>query len=139
MTPQHFGYLMERAFERGALDCYFTPVQMKKNRPGVLVSILCGQAELDSVRELLFTETTTLGVRSYEVLRRALRRETISVETVYGPIEVKAASLEGGEKFTPEYEQCRAAAGRAGVTLREVEAAAREAFERMRAVRRKEG
>ncbi len=124
MSPQVFGYLMDRAFELGALDCYFTPVQMKKNRPGVLVSILCSQTSLETMQDLLFSETTTLGVRSYEVERRALNRETIRVETPYGQIDVKVASFNGRViNQMPEYEQCRAAAERGGVALRVVEAA----------------
>jgi hypothetical protein len=128
-TPQALGHLMERALAAGALDCYFTPVQMKKNRPGVLVSILCRPAERESVLSLLFTETTTIGARSYEVLRRALRREVLRVETEYGEIAVKVSRLGGGVvTCTPEYEECREAAGRAGVPLRAVEEAARAAF-----------
>ena len=73
-SPQIIGHVMDRVFEFGALDCYFTPVQMKKNRPGVLLSVLCAPEEKEAVLKLLFTETTTLGVRSYEVERRALRR-----------------------------------------------------------------
>src|SRR6185503_7621631 len=72
VSPQALGHLMERALEGGALDCYFTPVQMKKNRPGVLVSILCRVEEHTSLENLLFEETPTLGVRSYTVARRAL-------------------------------------------------------------------
>lgn len=132
MTPQLFGYLMERAFERGALDCYFTPVQMKKNRPGVLVSVLCRAIDSDAMCELLFKETTTLGVRISEVARRTLKRECQTVLTPYGQIDVKVASVNGGIKYMPEYEQCREAAQRAGVTLRQVEAAAREAFASLR-------
>ncbi|HEX8709632.1 MAG TPA: nickel pincer cofactor biosynthesis protein LarC [Pyrinomonadaceae bacterium] len=129
MSPQVFGHLMEQAFVRGALDCYFTPVQMKKNRPGVLVSILCRGSELDALCELLFAETTTLGVRYREVERRSLERETVRVETRYGAIDVKVARFNGRViKGMPEYEQCRAAAESAEVTLREVEAAADEAF-----------
>lgn len=129
MSPQLFGYVMERALASGALDCYFTSVQMKKNRPGVLIQILCRPESRDAMYELLFAETTTLGVRSYEVERRAMKRETLRVETRYGPIDVKVASL-GGRVFKemPEYEQCRAAAERAGVPLRIVEAAALEAY-----------
>lgn len=131
MSPQLFGYLMDRAFELGALDCYFTPVQMKKNRPGVLVSILCTQALLEAMQELLFTETTTLGVRSCEVERRALNRETIRVETPYGQIDVKVASINGRVvNEMPEYEQCRAAAERGGVALRVVEAAVLNALKK---------
>jgi uncharacterized protein (TIGR00299 family) protein len=129
MSPQLYGYVMERALALGALDCYFTPVQMKKNRPGVLVSILCRLSELDSMCELLLTETTTLGVRFYEVLRRALARERVSVETEFGPIDVKVARLNGRiVKQMPEYEQCRAAALKANVTLQAIEQAARKSF-----------
>ncbi|MEA2173093.1 MAG: pyridinium-3,5-bisthiocarboxylic acid mononucleotide nickel chelatase [Blastocatellia bacterium] len=128
MSPQVFGYLMDQAFERGALDCYLTPVQMKKNRPGVLVSILCRPTEREALSALLFSETTTLGLRCYEVSRRALVRESVRVETTYGSIDVKLARFdEGRVKAMPEYEQCRAAARAAGVPLREVEEAARAA------------
>jgi uncharacterized protein (TIGR00299 family) protein len=131
MSPQLFGYLMDKVIELGALDCYFTPVQMKKNRPGVLVSILCTQALREAMQELLFTETTTIGVRSYEVERRALQRETIRVETPYGQIDVKVASINGRVvNEMPEYEQCRAAAERGGVALRVVEASVLEALVR---------
>jgi uncharacterized protein (TIGR00299 family) protein len=129
MSPQVFGYVMERALAGGALDCYLTPVQMKKNRPGVLLSVLCRQREREALTELLFRETTTLGVRCYEVARRALEREMVRVETPFGAIDVKVASLNGRVvKEMPEYEQCREAAERAGVALRTVEAAARDAL-----------
>jgi uncharacterized protein (DUF111 family) len=120
---------MEEAFRLGALDCYFTPVQMKKNRPGVVVSILCRQSERDAMCELLLTETTTLGVRFYEVMRRALQRKVVRVETEFGAIDVKVASLNGRVvKEMPEYEQCRAAALKANLPLQVVEQAARDAF-----------
>lgn len=129
MSPQVLGYLMEKAFEVGALDCYFTAVQMKKNRPATLVSILCRPTDLDTMRELLLTETTTLGVRSYEIERRALEREIVSVLTPYGTIDVKVARTKGRIlKAMPEYEQCRAAAERNGIALREVENAALNSF-----------
>jgi uncharacterized protein (TIGR00299 family) protein len=129
MSPQIYGHVMEQAFERGALDCYFTPTQMKKNRPGVQVSILCRPQELDAMCELLLTETTTLGVRYYEVGRRFLEREVLKVETDFGLIDVKVARMNGRVvKAMPEYEQCRAAALRAGVALHLVEEAARAAF-----------
>jgi uncharacterized protein (TIGR00299 family) protein len=129
MSPQVFGHVMERAFELGALDCYFTPIQMKKNRPGVLLSILCSEDEREKLLDLLFSETTTLGVRSYQVERRALERHTVRVETQYGPIDVKVAQLNGHlVKEMPEYEHCRQAARNANVPLRIVEEAARNAF-----------
>lgn len=129
MSPQIYGHVMEQALASGALDCYFTPVQMKKNRPGVLVSILCRPSEREAMCELLLAETTTLGVRFYEVMRRALERETVSVETEFGAIDVKVARLNGRVvKEMPEYEQCRAAAERAKVTLQAVERAARASY-----------
>jgi uncharacterized protein (TIGR00299 family) protein len=129
VTPQIVGHVMDRVFELGALDCYFTPVQMKKNRPGVLLSILCDAHEKEAVMELLFTETTTLGVRSYEVDRRALERNIVSVETRYGPIDVKVAHLNGRiVNEMPEFEQCRLAARKASVPLKVIEEAVRFAL-----------
>ena len=133
LSPQIIGHVMDRVFELGALDCYFTPVQMKKSRPGVLLSILCDKREKEAVMRLLFTETTTLGVRSYEVERRALERNMVSVETQYGPIDVKVAHLNGQiVNEMPEFEQCRRAAKSAGVPLRVVEEAVRLALAQMR-------
>lgn len=132
-SPQIVGHVMERVFELGALDCYFTAVQMKKNRPGVLLSVLCRPEEKEAVMKSLFTETTTLGIRSYEVERRALRRSIVQVETQYGPIDVKVAHLNGRVvNEMPEFEQCRAAAIRADVPLKVVEEAARAELARTR-------
>ena len=132
-SPQIIGHVMDRVFDLGALDCYFTPVQMKKNRPGVLLSVLCGPEEKEAVIKLLFVETTTLGVRSYEVERRALRRSIVQVETQYGPISVKVAHLNGRVvNEMPEFEQCRQAAIRADVPLKVVEEAARVALAKSR-------
>ena len=129
MSPQIYGHVMDEALKRGALDCYFAPVQMKKNRPGVLISILCRASERDAMCELLLAETTTLGVRFYEVLRRALERTVVKVETEFGAIDVKVARLDGRVvKEMPEYEQCRAAAEKANVPLQAVERAARLSF-----------
>jgi uncharacterized protein (TIGR00299 family) protein len=131
ISPQILGHVMERAFELGALDCYFTPVQMKKNRPGVLLSILCRSEQRTALNELLFAETTTLGVRAYAVERQALQRKIVVVETQYGPIDVKVAEINGQAiKVMPEYEQCRLAARAANVPLRLVEAAAVAALDR---------
>jgi len=132
-SPQIIGHVMERAFELGALDCFFTSVQMKKNRPGVLLSTLCGREEKEALMRLLFTETTTLGVRSYEVSRRALARSVVQVETQYGPIDVKVAHLDGRVvNEMPEFEQCREAAAKASVPLKIVEEAARLAIAKKR-------
>jgi len=132
-SPQIVGHVMDRVLESGALDCFFTPVQMKKNRPGVLLSVLCGGDQKETMMKLLFTETTTLGVRSYEVLRRALQRSVVQVETQYGPIDVKVAHLDGQVvNEMPEFEQCRKAAAKANVPLKAVDEAARVALAKMR-------
>ncbi|HEY4424675.1 MAG TPA: nickel pincer cofactor biosynthesis protein LarC [Pyrinomonadaceae bacterium] len=132
-SPQIIGHVMDRVLDLGALDCFFTPVQMKKNRPGVLLSVLCGRDDKEAVMKLLFTETTTLGVRSYEVARRALQRSVVQVETQYGPIDVKVAHLDGRVvNEMPEFEQCRQAATTANVPLKIVEEAARLALAKFR-------
>jgi len=132
-SPQIIGHVMDRVFGLGALDCFFTPVQMKKNRPGVLLSVLCAATEKEAVMKLLFEETTTLGVRSYEVLRRALQRSVVQVETQYGLIDVKVAHLDGRVvNEMPEFEQVRAAAAKANVPLKVVEEAARLALAKTR-------
>lgn len=129
LSPQVFGYVMERALELGALDCYFTPIQMKKNRPGVLLSVLCNAAEKEMITEMLFAETTTLGIRSYEVERRSLERQIVKVETQYGTIGVKVARMNGHVvNEMPEFDQVQSAAVRAGVPFRTVERAVRLAL-----------
>ncbi|HBB97335.1 MAG TPA: nickel pincer cofactor biosynthesis protein LarC [Blastocatellia bacterium] len=129
MSPQLFGYVMDRAFELGALDCYLTQTQMKKNRPGSLISILCQPRDREKFLEMLFAETTTIGARTFEVRRRALLRETIRVETQFGAIDVKVARGNNGNvNAMPEFDQCRAAAAAAKVPLREVQEAARQAY-----------
>jgi pyridinium-3,5-bisthiocarboxylic acid mononucleotide nickel chelatase len=133
VSPQIMGHVMERVLELGALDCFFTSVQMKKNRPGVLLSVLCARGDKEALMKLLFMETTTLGVRSYEVERRALERSVLQVETRYGPIDVKVAHLDGRiVNEMPEFEQCRQAAVKANVPLKVVEEAARSALAKLK-------
>jgi uncharacterized protein (DUF111 family) len=132
MNPQIAGHLMDRALELGALDCYFTSVQMKKNRPGLLISVLCDPTLQNTLSELLFAETTTLGIRSYEVKRRALEREFLQVETDYGRITVKVAKVNGSlTKVMPEFDECRKAAVMHNAPLREVNAAAVAAVQKL--------
>jgi pyridinium-3,5-bisthiocarboxylic acid mononucleotide nickel chelatase len=133
MSPQILGHVMDRVLELGALDCFFTAVQMKKNRPGVLLSVLCRRGEKEAVMKLLFMETTTLGIRSYELERRALERSVVQVETLYGTIDVKVAHLDGRiVNEMPEFEQCREAAVKANVPLKVVAEAARVALAKTR-------
>ena len=129
LSPQVFGHVMDRALELGALDCYFIPIHMKKNRPGVLLSVLCRAEQKEAIFQMLFAETTTLGIRSYEVHRRALERQIITVETQYGAIDVKVARMNGHiVNEMPEFDQVQAAALQAQVPFRTVETAVRKAL-----------
>ncbi len=128
MSPEVHGYVVERLLAAGALDAYLTPVLMKKTRPGVVLSALCRPADAARLRGLIFTETTTLGVRTCEVTRHCLAREARTVNTPYGEIRVKVARWEDGEKAAPEYEDCRRAAEAQGVPLLHVYQAAMQAY-----------
>ncbi|MEO6393133.1 MAG: nickel pincer cofactor biosynthesis protein LarC [Pyrinomonadaceae bacterium] len=129
LAPQTMGYVMEQLLAGGALDSFFTAVQMKKNRPGVMISVLCDRVTRPALERILFRETTTLGIRVRKVERVSLRRAIVTVVTEYGHIDVKVAQITEGEtKASAEYEQCRAAAILHGVSLRDVEAAAVVAY-----------
>jgi uncharacterized protein (TIGR00299 family) protein len=132
LNPEFYGHLMERLFTAGALDVYLTPVQMKKNRPGVVLSVTCPPAQAEALAALVFAETTTIGLRRQEVQRWALARERVEVETPYGTVGVKVARL-GGKVMTasPEYEDCRRLALERGVPLKEVYTAAEAALRGM--------
>lgn len=108
LSPQVLGFVMERAFDLGALDCWFTPIQMKKNRPATMVSILCANESRAELSELLYSETTTLGLRIRRVERECLEREIVTVKTRFGAIDVKVARYNGRvANAMPEYEQVR--------------------------------
>jgi len=127
---QTIGYCVERLRTAGALDVWTTPIQMKKNRPGVLLSVLCRSEDVATLETILFTETSTLGVRHRRLRRHVLPREAREVTTPWGPIQGKIRQLPDGQtRFAPEYESCRAAAERHGVPLGEVRDAAQRAFE----------
>jgi hypothetical protein len=129
LNPQVYQHLMELLFKAGTLDAWMTPVYMKKNRPGIVLSVLVPSAIEQRVADLIFTETTSLGIRRRTVERHALARETVSVETRYGALKGKVALLPGGAKrFMPEYEECRRAALKHGVPLRVVQEAAMKAY-----------
>ncbi|HHL39813.1 MAG TPA: nickel pincer cofactor biosynthesis protein LarC [Deltaproteobacteria bacterium] len=131
MSPEAAGYLMERLLSAGALDVFFTAVQMKKNRPGLLVTVLAEEHGVRELTEIIFSESTTLGVRTRTVERISLPRKTVKVETPYGTVRVKAVERDG--RFVdgrPEFEDCRAAAAAAGAPLVVVMDAAREAARR---------
>lgn len=127
-NPEQHGHIMERLLEAGALDVTMTPTQMKKNRPGVTLSVLAKPEDTDAVRNLILTETTSLGVREQSMQRRTLPRDTIEVETQFGKARVKVGHLPGGaHKYAPEFEDCRALARKTGTPLREIYVAAETA------------
>ena len=102
------GYCIERLWDAGALDVYTTAISMKKNRPGVLLSVLCRPSEADRLEKIIFRETSTLGVRRSTVDRHVLSRKSHAVDTVWGPIEGKIGWLDGDiPRFTPEFDACR--------------------------------
>lgn len=131
LSPQILGFVMERVFELGALDCWFTSIQMKKDRPATMVSILCEAEKKGVLASLLYTETTTLGVRIRSVERECLDREIVSVETEFGPIDVKLAMLNGKVvNAMPEYDQVKAAATKFKTPFRQVRDAALSGLEK---------
>lgn len=121
------GYLMDRLFAAGALDVFFSPIQMKKNRPGVLVRVLCTPEDEAICTDLLFRETTTLGVRRTTYGRAVLPREIRTVATPLGPVRVKVSCWDGIERAEPEFEDCRRLAETLGLPLVQVYQAARAA------------
>ena len=129
MNPQIYGHFQERALTQGALDVYTTPVQMKKNRPGTLLTVLCKPQDTPSLMDLIFAETTTIGARTYNAKRRVLPRETMTVTTTFGDVRIKVASVNGHiRQATPEYEDCRKLAVEKNVPLQTVISAAQNAF-----------
>jgi pyridinium-3,5-bisthiocarboxylic acid mononucleotide nickel chelatase len=130
LNPQVFGYLMEKALAAGALDIFYTPAQMKKNRPGVLLTLLCEPADRERMCDLIFRETTTLGVRYRNEQREILTREFVTVETEYGPIRIKISRAKDGQVMnaSPEFEDCRSAAEKHQVGLRDAQTAALKAY-----------
>jgi uncharacterized protein (TIGR00299 family) protein len=122
------GYCFEQLFAAGALDVFTTAIQMKKNRPGVLLSVLAPAEALAAVEAVIFRETGTFGVRRYSVQRSKLRREAVTVSTPWGPVAAKRGWREGGpEVFSPEYEDCARVARQQGVPLPAVYAEVRRA------------
>ncbi|HRH45070.1 MAG TPA: nickel pincer cofactor biosynthesis protein LarC [Pyrinomonadaceae bacterium] len=120
-TGQVLGYVMDKAFESGALDCWFTPIQMKKNRPATMISILCENKNRQKLTELLYIETTTLGVRVREVERECLERKFVKVETQFGEIDVKIGLLNGKQvNAMPEFDQLKKVAVENNIPLKEL-------------------
>jgi uncharacterized protein (DUF111 family) len=129
MNPQVFGYVMDRLLEEGALDVFGMPVQMKKNRPGAQLTVLAKPEDGARLTQIIFTETTTLGVRRREERRQTLARKWQRVNTTWGDVRIKIASMNGTvTNYAPEYEDCRRIAVEHRVPLKEVMSQAVEAY-----------
>jgi uncharacterized protein (TIGR00299 family) protein len=129
LNPQLFGYVMDRLLAEGALDALGIPVQMKKNRPGMLLTVLCKPENAAKLTQILFTETTTLGVRRRDEQRQALTRRWVSVPTQWGEVRMKIASMNDTvTNYAPEFEDCRKLASEHRVPLKSVMQAAMEGY-----------
>jgi len=129
LNPQVFAYVMDRLLEEGALDVFSMPVQMKKNRPGMLLTVLCRPKDASKLTHLIFTETTTLGVRQREEKRQVLARKWVTVATRWGDVRLKVASMNGTiTNYAPEYEDCRRIAAEHHVPLKSVMQDALQAY-----------
>ncbi len=140
LSGELIGYCTTRLWELGVLDVFTTAIQMKKNRPGVTLTVLCRPADAPAVEDILFRETTTLGVRRWTADRTVLRRQPYTVTTPWGPVEGKLG-WRGSEppRFAPEFESCRQIAETHRVPLCEVYAAAQTAFDAARGEKRDQG
>jgi uncharacterized protein (TIGR00299 family) protein len=128
VSSEILGNFMEQAFAAGALDVFYTPIQMKKNRPGILLSVLCTAQDAEKFSELIVRETSAFGVRRFTTERRKLKREINRVRTPFGEVEVKIGRLDGKVvQVAPEFESCRSIAQQAGVPLKQVFDAAAKA------------
>jgi uncharacterized protein (TIGR00299 family) protein len=129
LNPQVFGYVMDRLLEDGALDAFGLPVQMKKNRPGMVLTVLCRPEDAAKLTQLLFAETTTLGVRRRDEVRQTLARRWESVQTQWGLVRIKIGSMNGTvTNYAPEYEDCRRIAAEQRVPLKTVMQEAARAY-----------
>lgn len=130
-TPEVLGYTMERLFDAGALDVFFTSIQMKKNRPAVMLSLLCPPEQLDRLAEIVLTETSAIGVRHYRTARIVLERRIVERETGCGTVRFKEVFGRSGTllRSTPEYEDCRRIARESGVPLQRVQQTIEEKLE----------
>jgi len=129
LSPQIYDHVMNRLFDAGARDVTLTPTMMKKSRPAVTLSVIAEAARRDAIAEIIFAETSTIGLRFHSVERLKLHRETHEVETRWGKVRVKTSGAHGREPTTisPEYDDCRRIAAEHQVPLRVVMEAARDA------------
>ena len=128
INSELLGAFVDKALTAGALDVFYTPIQMKKNRPGILLTVLCAEAEADKFSELMLRETTAFGIRRTIAERRKLKRAFVTVKTKFGPVTVKLGKLNGKVvQAAPEFESCKKLAAQKKVPLRQVYEAASKA------------
>ncbi|HYD47800.1 MAG TPA: nickel pincer cofactor biosynthesis protein LarC [Terriglobales bacterium] len=121
LNPEIYEHVLERLFEAGALDVFLTPVQMKKSRPGCLLTALCGHAQREAVAAIILSETSSIGLRQHQAERIVLPRQVLTVTTAWGPVRIKVATAGDGQRnIAPEYEDCRRIAKQHGVPLKHV-------------------
>jgi uncharacterized protein (TIGR00299 family) protein len=129
MNPQIFGVVMERLLAEGALDVFYTPIQMKKSRPGTLLTVIAAPATRERLTSIIFRETTTIGVRYREMRRECLDRETVTVKTRFGDVRFKVARRHGEVlNASPEFDDCVRLAEQARVSVKDIQAAATKAW-----------
>ena len=120
MSPEILGYTMEKLLDTGALDVYYTPIYMKKNRPSVMLTVLTKCGDEKKFSDVIFSETSTLGIRVKRSARFCMNREFVKVNTMYGDVRVKVASMGDIHKFAPEYEDCKSIAVKNGIPITKV-------------------
>ena len=121
MSGEILGYTMDKLFEAGAADVYFTPIQMKKGRPGIIISVIVSELHISSVEMVLFNQTTTFGIRKYKVVRKILTREFKELDTQLGKIKFKIGKFNNDIKsLSPEYEDCKRIAEEKGIPLKQI-------------------
>ena len=125
LSGERLGHFVTETIAQGALDVFCTPIQMKKNRPGTMLTVLCAEEDADRFAEMILRGTTAFGVRRTISERRKLRRESVEVDTPHGKVEVKIGRLNGlVVQVSPEYESCRAVSVASGVSLADIQEAA---------------
>lgn len=132
MSPQFYDFLMDKLFEDGALDVFLTQILMKKNRPAIKLSVLAESHLVAKLSSRIFSETTTIGIRLYEVSRKKLLRDIVSVETPYGKVRLKLTKIDDpslGLKVMPEYEDCKKLAEERKVPIRLIYEAAISSYQ----------
>ena len=130
MNPQIFGVAMDRLYAAGALEVFYVPVQMKKNRPGTLLTVVAAPAKRPELADVIFRETTTIGLRYHEVARECLQREIVTVETSLGAVRFKIAYRDGRViNAVPEFEDCARLAAANNLSVKDVQTLAIKAYE----------